>query len=199
MQLKSQGLLALVASAALLGATSQATAAEGPDWTFVDFGYQYVDFDDFDEEADVLRLGGSYAASDLVHVFAGYRDGSIDTNFGDIDISEFDLGIGVNPQLSDTVDLFGRIGWATADVDFDGFGDADDDGFTVQAGVRAMVTPQWEINGGIRYVDLGDDETELGIGTVYTVSDIVAITGDLGFSNDRTTFGIGVRIYPRRR
>ncbi|MEE4380433.1 MAG: outer membrane beta-barrel protein [Pseudomonadales bacterium] len=187
-------------AAGMLGLlAAQPALADGPNWTWIDAAYQQVDFDDVDEEADVLNLDGSWAATELVHVFAGYRNGEVDTRFGDIDVDELELGIGVNPQLTETVDLYGRIGWATAEIDFGGFDDVDDDGFTLAAGLRAMVLPRWELNGGMRYVDIGDDDTELTLGTVYNFTPRFAVTGDVAFADEATTWGIGVRFYPDRR
>lgn len=190
---------AALAAGMLVLLASQPAVAQGPNWTWIDAAYQQVDFDDVDEEADVLGLDGSWAATERVHVFTGYRNGDVDTRFGALDVDELELGIGVNPQLTETVDLYGRVGWATAEIDLGGFDDVDDDGFTLAAGLRAMVLPRWELNGGLRHVDLGDDDTELTLGTVYNFTPRVAVTGDVAFGDDATTWGIGVRFYPDRR
>ncbi len=61
-----------------------------------------------------------------------------------------------------------------------------------------MVSNEFEINGGITYIDLGggfDDETSIHFGGVYSFNTSFAVVGDIDFGDDITTFSIGGRLY----
>jgi hypothetical protein len=207
MKIKCRGLLwASSFLACALAASGSVAAADGPRYTYGEVGYLNLDFDEVNgvgADGDGWTINGSAAVTDMVHLVAGYTDADIDVDdfgFGEIsaDYSQIVAGLGVNFAVADTVDLVGRIAYVRAEVDIDGFGDADDDGYALQAGVRAMVLPPLELNGGITYSDLGGDdgsETSVGIGAVYNFTDIFAVTAGASFGDDTQTIGLGVRLY----
>jgi hypothetical protein len=192
-------LAALVASISL--------AAEGPRYTYGEIGYVNFDFDDFSgigADGDGFNVGGSVAIADMVHLFASYTDGDIDIdidNFGfgeiSVDYTELSAGIGINYSVSETVDLVGRLSYV--DVEAEAFGYSEDEnGYGLGAGVRAMVTPEFELNGGIAYADLGgdyDSDTALLLGAVYNFTEMFAATAGVSFADDVTQYGIGARVY----
>jgi hypothetical protein len=179
---------------ASLVSTACLAADQGPKWTYLEANYTYVDFDDFDADGDLFGVSGSLAVTDLFHLFASYDTGEIspDGPFNiDLDVDQFVLGGGINYPLSDTVDLVGQVGWVHAEVE-----DLDDDGVGLFGGVRAMVTPQLELNGGVGYVDVGDsDDTSLSLGLVYSFTDMFAVSADVSFGDEVTSYGVGLRFY----
>lgn len=186
--------------AALLGATLMAgvcLADNGPSYTYGELGYTRLDIEDFDADGDMLGIGGSMAVADQFHIFASYDDGEVDPDFGpEIDVTLLEVGGGINYAVSDTVDLVGRLSWVSAELDAGGFGDVDDDGLGLFGGMRAMMNLQLELNGGIGYTDIEDnDEASLDIGAVYSFTETFAVTADASFADDVSSYGIGLRMY----
>ena len=186
--------------AALLGAGLMASvcmADNGPRYTYGEVGYTRLDIEDFDADGDMLGIGGSMAIADQFHIFASYDDGEVDPDFGpEIDITLLEVGGGINYGISDTVDLVGRLSWVSAELDAGGFGDVDDDGLGLFGGLRAMMNLQLELNGGIGYTDIEDnDEASLDIGAVYNFTETFAVTADASFGDDISSYGIGLRMY----
>jgi opacity protein-like surface antigen len=199
-----------LAPAVLMALSFAAAAAEGPKYTFVEAGWLHTEIDDDgsigdDPDGDGYGLGGSFAVTDMFHLFASYSDSDLDVDafgFGvDVDYSSLAIGGGVNYAVSNTVDLVGQLAYVDVevDVDFPGFGSASEDesGYGLSGGVRAMINEALELNGAISYVDLGDDsdDTTFGVGAVYNFTPMVAAHAGLEFGDDVTTYGIGVRLY----
>ncbi len=186
---KAAGILAgvLMANAAM--------AADGPQYTYVEAGYSWIDYDDVNADGDALNIGGSLAVTDMFHLFAGYQDGEIEIGNFDVDVSTMQLGGGMNIELSPTVDLVATAAWARADLDANAFGSDNEDGYALGVGVRAMVMPQLELNGGVSYVDISDDDTALTVGAVYSFNEMFALTAGASFGDNVTSYGIGGRIY----
>jgi len=172
-----------------------AIAADGPQYTYVEGGYGWIDYDDVNADGDAFNIGGSLAVTDMFHLFAGYQDGEIEVSNFDIDVSTMQLGGGMNIELSPTVDLVATAAWVRAELDASGFGSDNEDGYALGVGVRAMVTPQFELNGGVSYVDVSDDDTALNVGAVYSFNETFALTAGASFGDNVTSYGIGGRIY----
>jgi hypothetical protein len=76
-------------------------------------------------------------------------------------------GLGFHWPIASVVDFTGGLGLNYQRVSNGGGSDL---GFTLNAGVRAVpFSPQWELNGGLKYVDIGPfDDTSIVLGTRYT-------------------------------
>jgi opacity protein-like surface antigen len=200
----------VIAAAVIAALCAPAWAADGPRYTFVGAGYIHTEVDDDgtlgdDPDGDGYRFGGSLAVTNIFHVFAGYSDSDLDVDaFGfsiDVDYSVLSVGGGLNYAVSDTVDLVGQLAYVDAelDVDIPGFGSASEDesGYGIAAGARAMITEVFEVNGGISYVDLGDDsdDTAFHLGAVYNFTPVIAGLVGLDFGDDVTEYGAGLRFY----
>jgi hypothetical protein len=59
---------------------------KGPRYTYGELGYARIDFDNFNEDADVFGANGSLAVSDQIYLIAAYSDGNIDASGFDIDL-----------------------------------------------------------------------------------------------------------------
>jgi hypothetical protein len=182
--------IGLLVGASFLSGVCYAQDA-GPKYTYIEGGYTAIDIDDFDEDGDLWGVGGSLALTDMLFLSGGFASGDV----GDVDLTQAFVGLGLNVALNDTTDFVAEAGVAYAEVEFGPF-DEDDEGLGLSAGVRSMITPQFELNGGISYVDIADDdETALYAGAVYSFTDMFAGTLGVSFGDDATSYGIGVRLY----
>jgi len=175
-----------IASLALAPA---AVFAASPDYTYIEGGYVNSDFDG-GPSADGFGIGGSAEVDENIFIFAGFS--RVSDAGQDLDI--LTAGIGYKSAVSDTTDV--NVSIAYVDVDLSGFGS--EDGYALDASLRSMVSSEFELNGGITYVDLGGaggDDTAFHVGGVYSFNDSFAVTGGISASNDVTTFSIGGRFY----
>jgi hypothetical protein len=187
------GFAALVVAAFSL----PAFAAEGPRYTYGELGYQRVDFDNFSENEDAGYLNGSLALDDRLFLVADGSYGTIDTSGTNIDVTTLDAGLGFHIPLNQKVDFVAQVAYVWWKVDAGRFGHDDEDGIGLRGGLRAMVTPKLELNGGASYVDLsgGDDNTSAYFGAVYNFTEVFAVTGNVDVGDNATTYGVGVRMY----
>jgi len=185
---------ALLATALFTGSV---LASEGPRYTYGDIGYSRVDFDDLNNDGDFLDLGGSLRVHDKLHLFADYSGGNVSVSSFDVDVTNVDAGIGANLPLSPTVDLIIDVAYLWSELDA-GHGNSDDEhGFGARVGVRAMLAPNFELNGGASYADYNDsdDNKALYAGLVYNFTDMVAMTAGVSAGDNVTSYDIGLRIY----
>jgi len=183
---------ALVASAACLPFLAQ---AEGLSWSYLEGGYVNTDIDSFDEDVDGFALGGSYGLTDNVFVFAGYTDQGTSVAGFDIDLQTYNLGLGYAWPLGNALDLYGKVGYVSAEADVQDLGNADDDGYSLAAGLRGRAMEQLELEGAVSYVDLSDsgDDTTLDLGARWYFTPQFAVGVEGSFGDDANTYGLGVR------
>jgi hypothetical protein len=181
---------ALAATAAFLPFVTQ---AEGLSYSYADLAYVSTDFDGFGDEVDGLALRGSFEIVERLFVFAGYTDQ--DASGPDVDYQTFNLGVGYAWPLGQALDLYGKVGYANAEVDAGPFGDIDDDGYLLAVGLRGRAVEQLELEGALSYVDLSDwgDDTSLDLAARWYFTPQFAAGVEGSFGDDADTFGIGVR------
>lgn len=175
--------------AALL-AVPAVSMAEGLSYNFVQAGYTTVDVDGGGSNPDGFGVGGSFLFAPNVFAQAGYSS----IGSGAVDVDSFSIGAGLRHGLTDTVDVVGAANLLFAKVDVDGFGSDDDTGYTVGAGLRALVLPKLEVNGGINYANIFDDgNVGYSLGGVLSFTPQIALVGGLDFDSDATAFTVGGR------
>jgi hypothetical protein len=182
---------ALAVAAVMLPLLAQ---ADNLSYSYVEVAYVNTDLDDFDEEIDGFALRGSVEISEQAFMFAGYTDQST-TVFGeDLELRSYGLGLGYAWPVSDTADLYGKVGYVEAEAEFAGFS-VDDDGFSLGVGLRGRMAEQFELEGAVTYTDLSDsgDDTLLGVGARWYFTDVFALGVELETDDDATTYGVGVR------
>ena len=175
-----------IASLALAPA---AVLAASPDYTYIEGGYVNSDFDG-GGSADGFGIGGSAEVGENIFIIASFS--RVSDAGQDLDIPT--AGIGYKSAVSDTTDV--NVSIAYVDVDLSGC--CSEDGYALDASLRSMMSNEFELNGGITYVDLGGaggDDTSFHVGGVYSFNDSFAVTGGISASNDVTTFSIGGRFY----
>jgi len=194
-QLKCVGVFTSTVLGGALLANAAAASEQGPNYTFMEAGYAHVEFDDFQADGDALALQGSFALNDMFNLVGSYQDGSIDSDFNvDVDVKTLELGGGMHFPLNPTVDLVTQLTWITTEIDAGSFGNVDDDGYGLGAGIRAMLTPRLELDGGIDYTDVAnEDETAFSGKVMYHFTDMFAMTGGFTVGDNTTTYGVGLR------
>lgn len=179
-----------IASLALAPA---AVLAASPDYTYIEGAYVNIDIDGIDD-GDGFGIGGSAEVGENIFIFANYA--TVGFSFG-VDFDTITAGIGYKSAISDTTDVNVSIAYVNAQLDAGIFGSIDDDGYGLDVSLRSMVSSEFELKGGISYVDFGNggDDTAFHVGGVYSFNDSFAVTGDISVGNDITTFLIGGRYY----
>jgi hypothetical protein len=184
--------------AASLGLASAANA-DDVSYSYADLAYITTDIDGVDEDLDGFGLRGSVEITDQVFLFGTYTDQSADSGGADVDYTTYTLGGGYAWSLSDSADLYGKLGYVNAEVDvtvpgLGGFS-ADDDGFLLGMGLRGRVSPQFELEGALNYWDYseGGDDTSLGAAARWFFTDQFSAFAEGEFGDDVSTYGIGMR------
>jgi Outer membrane protein beta-barrel domain len=180
--------------AATLAFAPLAASAEGPSYSFVEAGYIVTDIDDFDDEFDGFGLGGSFEFVENWFVYASYLDQSAEIFDVDVDSTGFDVGFGYAFPLTETMDLYGKLGYT--EVEIEAFDESvDDDGYALGLGLRAIVIEQLELEGSINYVDLSDsgDDTAFGLAARWYFLPQFALGLEGAFSDDANSYGVSAR------
>ena len=186
---KSLGILLLAAAAPAV--------ADDISYNFVDLGYQRIEIDDvagIDVDGDGFGIAGSFEIAENWFVQASYAQADFD--FG-VDFDQTALGVGYKTGISDRSDVFATVNYLRAEVSASGLGSADDDGFGISVGVRAMLSDTFELNGSIGYVDFDDggDSTSVSAGGLFNLTETFALGLGIEVDDDVTSYGILGRIY----
>ena len=186
---------ALLCTAFLLPALSQAQEAARPqsaqfNYTYVQISYDELDFDvgPFDVDGDGLTFSGSYEINDDWHVYASF--GSFDLDPGNADIDTWTLGAGYVFPLKEDIDIYGRVLYIDQSADVPSL---DEDGLGLQARIRARVTDEFELEGGIQYTDIVDTDTSLQAAARYNFTENFSAGITLNFAGDTDGIGINAR------
>lgn len=165
-----------------------------------DFSYRYVDLafipsaeidvGNFDVDGDGFQLRGALPVYQNFFVLAEYLNLSFDQG---IDSSRWMIGAGGHWPINNTLDVIARAGIVNYEVEVGPFDD-DDNGLFVGGRLRAKVTPQIELEGGLEHfnVDLGDlgDETYLVAEGRYNFTPQLVAGVLLNVGGDTTLLGL---------
>lgn len=167
--------------------------AEGVSYNFIELGYERVEFDDIDLDGDGFGLGGSVELGEYVFLLVDYSQTSFD---GGIDYDQLAVGAGYHVGMSERTDLYVGLLYVAAEASV-GNGSADENGLGATMGIRGLITDKFELQGDVTYIDLGGgiDGTSVGVMGRYSFTPAFAGTLNLGFDEDATNYGVGVRFY----
>jgi hypothetical protein len=180
---------AIRAAVALIACSPMAAIAAGPTYNYLDARYLSVDVDN-GPTLDGFGVGGSFALTESFHVVGEYSD----VSDGPLTLERGRVAFGWNHSLNDITDFVARAGWEYGRVKLSGFGSESDNGWSVEAGVRSMLSSQFELNGFISHVDLFDgDEQFLNVGGMYYVTPSIGLGAGVSLSDDSTGWDVGVR------
>lgn len=169
---------------AVLAVATPLTLAAEPSYNYLEGSYLNVDGD-----LDGFGLAGSFAVSSNMHLYGEYEH----AEDGPLEARTALLAFGLNHGISDTTDVVGRIGWAKGWVELDPILDADDDGFMAEVGLRSALSPNFEVNGFLRHVDVADADPSVRIGGLFGVTPALGISGGVEFTEDDTVYRVGLR------
>ena len=135
--MKRSPMIARLAALALVAAAPfAASAADGIKYNYVQGGYTATNTSGGD--ADGWGVQGSAALSPNFSVFGDFSHQDIKHSSADFD--QWRVGVGYNRQVSRNTDLVTRVAYEKFDAG-QGF---DADGYSVEAGARASLTPMLE-------------------------------------------------------
>ncbi len=180
---------AMVASL-LLAALPLAAQAEGMSYSYVDLGYVETDIDNA-PTADGFGVRGSVGFAENYFAFGEYTNQDLQG----IDIDQLAVGLGGHLDLTEKLDLVGRVGYLDAEASVGGIS-VSVDGYLVSAGLRGQVAPDFELEGHVIHRDLGDDggdDTAVAIGGRYFFTNRFALGAEYEIADDAKTILVGGR------
>jgi opacity protein-like surface antigen len=176
--------IALFAAIAALCAPSALLA----DMNYTSFEVDYLDLDgDGGVNGDGFEIGGSWELNDQFHLFGSWQDQSFD---GGYDGETLELGGGWSHSFSDTLDFVGRLSLIDAEIE-----DFSDDGLALGGGIRSRLGESFELDAGLKYVDLDESgsDTGLTVGGRYYLNDSMALGASLDSYDNADTLRLGFR------
>jgi len=178
----------------MLIALATVARGDGLDYSFINIGWVSTDIDTGftgDVDGDGLVFEASYAVADRVHIIGGL--GFRDFDLG-IDVNDQYIGVGYNTPFTDTIDFVASGEFIRIDVETP-VGDDDDTGYGINIGLRGLATEQLEFNGFVNFVDVNESDFGVSFAAIFYPAPQWGIGASLGFSDDATSYGIGVRFY----
>jgi hypothetical protein len=157
--------LSVVLFSVMMVCVSTAVHAQGPSYTYVEFGYGEVEIESVEDiSGDGWFIGGSFGLKN-VHFFGQYAQFEFDL---DIEETTWGLGAGYHGLLGEKADLVAELSYVDGEID-SFFLDVDDTGYLASAGVRWLPIPLVELNGFVDRVEYD----ELGGETSYRANAIL--------------------------
>jgi len=177
-----------------LAVFSASVGAQGLSYDYVQGSYGSVDLDDsvIDVDGTGFGISGSMRLNENFHITGEYQ--TADMDFG-VDLSLLEAKLGYNTNISQNLDLIAHIGYLRADIDASGLG-ADDDGFLIGGGVRAAVSSNAELNGGIDYIDFEDGDGEMRANAAFFIdlTEELSVGLRASFWDDVNVYTINLRL-----
>ena len=181
---------------AALIAFSASASAEGFDYNYLSLSYEQIDIDDgtFNADGDGFGISGSFEISDSFFLFAGYSMGELESV---LDVDQLSAGVGWHTPVGDRLDFVAGLSYERIELSASGLGSADEDGYGAEIGLRYQATDAVELNGGINYVDYGNDgdDTGFGVGALIGVTDNIDVGLHGNWADDTSVYGISGRFY----
>jgi hypothetical protein len=181
----------------MLAAVPLAVQADDMSYSYIEGGYTEADLDNV-ADGDGFSVRGSVSFSENFFVFGEYATFGFP---GSVDLDQISAGLGGHLDISDRVDLVGRVGYTELDLSVPGFGSGSVDGFLVSAGIRGQVSDSFELEAHAVHTDLGSDggdSTGFVVGGRYFFTESFAAgleyrTGDELGGADLDVIFVGVR------
>lgn len=173
--------------------------AAGLSYSYIEGGYGETEIDsDVSADGDGYRVSGSIAVGPAYHIVAEYSTADLEVDNFNIDasIDTISVGFGYNYPINPRADVIGRILYVQSDFEVDSplFNvNADDSGIGFQMRLRGAVAERVEIEGGIDYVDAGNEETSLVVEGRYFLTQALALGAGIEIGDDTTSYGVTLR------
>jgi hypothetical protein len=164
---------------------------------YLEVGYLFTELDVPGPNLDGRgpgRFEYSFGIRDHLHLFAGYAA----VNYRDVDAKQRTktVGIGTHFSLSDRFSIYGRLAYTDVDLDL-GAGGMSDDGALATLGARFLPAAGYEVRASAthRELDNGGGDTMFNVAGDIWVTNVVALTFELGFGDDENIALVGGRFY----
>ncbi len=182
--------------ASIFGALSLNAFAASPSYDFVKAGYVQADIEDAgDFEPTGFQIQGFKSLNENVYLTGRYGQLSEDVSGVDIDLDYVSAGVGYRYGLTQNTDFFGEVTYeyVNLDIELDSISGEDDNGYGITAGIRSMLSEQFELRGAIRYIDIEDDETAFEIGADYFFTPQFSFGATYVIADDVDLLGVSAR------
>ena len=143
-------------TAVIAGTLSCSALAASPNWQFAEAGYTNLDNDFVD--FDGLSISSKYLLDNNIYLNGEYSDLSKDG----YDLNRTTLGAGYRIPMNSTTDAYVGANYERVDTNL-----VDENGYSVNAGVRSMVTREVELMGQVGYYDVDDGDVTVKVGANY--------------------------------
>lgn len=188
---------------AILSASAFAAPDTGLSYSYLGGGYlkgtdRYGDANDYD--LDGYFAEGSFKLNKNVYLFGEYRNAKTDTVAGShFESDAIHYGLGAIIPVSDRFDI--DAAGAGVHVSTKPRGNAaaflskqEEDGYLLQGLARYKLLPALEVNGGMRYSDVGEEDETTGlVGAVFNFTPAFGVTGRYEFGDNLNTYTVGGR------
>lgn len=157
--------------------------------------YGYLDVGLSNQSAPVgddftgFGVRGSLPLNSDLYLAGEFMTGSADSPAGDIDRTDFAIGVGYHMPLARTTDFFAQVDLLSMDMDNLG----SDDGLRITGGVRSKVAEQLELRGSLQYVDVIESEVVLNLGAQFHFNRDWAAFVELSEGDDLGGYMLGAR------
>lgn len=179
----------VTSSLAVLALTTPlAASADDISYTYVDVSARYVD-PDIGSSDTGYKAAASLGLLLNFYGFAQWETADIDNVGGDLEAADF--GIGWHLGLGDTVHGLIEAAWTNREL-----GLFDEDGYTVNVGVRFAPGDTFEVGAKAGYREL-DDNLSGGFGEAYLLWKLwgpLGLTANAELAEDANRFGLGARL-----
>lgn len=188
----------IIFAAAIMALSFGSLASEGKNLSYnffqVDYSSYTADVSGTEIDADGFGLGLSFEAGENTFI-AVSRDQLSGDIFGtDFDGTDLKVGVGGAWAINPSSDFFSVVSFLKSDIEVDGFGSDDDNGYAIDLGVRGMVSDTVEMFGAMNYVDIFDgNDTGLTAGVRFITSDNFGIVLSYQTADDTDGFSVGGR------
>lgn len=190
-------IIAGLAAALTLGSSAALAAGHNQSYNFFQLTYADATADlgsGVDLDVSGVGLTGSFEVGDTAFVAVNYSPLGGDVMGTDVDVNQTRIGFGGAWALNDTTDFYGAISYLKADVEIEGFGSEDDNGYGIDLGFRGQVSKAVELFGSINYVDVFDgNDTGFSAGARFVTSDTFSIVVAYQTADDIDGFNLGGR------
>lgn len=182
--------------ASIFGALSLNAFAASPSYDFVKAGYVQADIENAgDFEPTGFQIQGFKSLNENVYLTGRYGQLSEDVSGVDIDLDYVSAGVGYRYGLTQNTDFFSEVTYeyVNLDIELDSISGEDDNGYGITAGIRSMLSEQFELRGAIRYIDIEEDETAFEIGADYFFTPQFSFGATYVIADDVDLLGVSAR------
>jgi hypothetical protein len=204
----------LLFALALAAALPMSAQARDLEYSFVELDYGRMNLDGGDVDPTGFGIKGSVELGESFYFFGGYQQGNDEVAGLDIDLDTTQAGFGWKHAISDKADFNAELSWLHQNLDIGentplpgppcgcgGSGgfipnvSADADGARLSAGVRGMLSDNFEGWAKANYTDGSDFDGDFSgtLGAQFKFAHMWGITAEAEIGNDYDLYTIGVR------